>query len=137
MAEVKWRRASKVTCIKMFEDCDLPPDPLFPMCAGGVAHYNLKGPAYASDKPAEHHFMFKVNLGYKPYSATAQLSLMNIYNKSKAVNLLYDLDYYKVRCVRGGVQIYGKVLVGDSDGFLKGFSYMCIATPRGYRPFPG
>lgn len=135
MAKVTYKRPSEVTCMKIFEDSDLPPDPYFPMCASGVARYNLKGPASASAEPAEHYFLFKVNLGYTPKSAVAQLSLINIYNKSKAVNMLYDLDYYKVRCVRGGVQIYGRVLVGDSDGYLRGFSYMCIATPRGYMPY--
>lgn len=136
MAKVTWRRPKNVTCMKMFDDSDLPPDPLFPMCASGVAYYNnLKGPASAHAAPAEHHFAFKVKLGYKPYSAIAQLSLINISNDRKAVNLCYELEEYNVDCVRGGVQIYGRVLVGDSDGYLNGFSYMCIATPRGYMPY--
>ena len=76
-----------------------------------------------------HKFEFAFQLPYAPRDAIVQLALINIYNKSKATNMLYELGEYDVECIEKRVRVRGEVLVGDIDGYLKGFSYLCIASP--------
>ncbi|MCP5084914.1 MAG: hypothetical protein GY948_24785 [Alphaproteobacteria bacterium] len=113
------------------EDTDYGPDPHEPVYATGMAIYDLKLKGKSSgDDPARHGFEFFIPLGYTPRDAVVQLSLINIYNKMTAKNMLYELEAYKAVGMKRGVRVRGIIHVGDSDGYLKGLSYTCIATAR-------
>jgi len=86
----------------------------------GVANFNLQGSRW-------HTFAFDIYLGYRPSAAVVSLGLMNIYNQSKAVNMQYHLGGYSISYTNTGARVTGRIFVGDTDGYLFGLSYMCIA----------
>ncbi|WP_422343127.1 hypothetical protein [Parasphingorhabdus sp.] len=95
--------------------------PLQNFCSG-IARFNFKG-------AQSHNFSFDIPFPFSPEHAVVSLSLGEIFNRHTANNLDYKFGPWKLSYTNDAVRVTGSVYVGDSDGYLRGISYSCVAVP--------
>ena len=95
----------------------------------GIARMVIQG----NIPSATHAFSFDIDvsapfaMGIQPNSAVVSLALANISNGSGATDMEYDFKNTSNTFAAGIVRVSGEVAVGDTDGFLRGISFVCFA----------
>lgn len=89
--------------------------------ASGIVRLNLQG-------SRTHHLYFDIPFSFEPRAAVVSLALSDIRNREHAVNLRYSIDQWSVSYHANFVRVSCTVTVGDTDGYVRGLSYFCVAT---------
>ena len=91
-----------------------------PNFVSGIVGLNLQGSRW-------HNVTFDIPFSFAPRSAVVSLALSDVMNQDHAVNLHYAIGEWSLSYTEDSVRVSVPVFVGDSDGFLRGMSYFCVA----------
>lgn len=115
-------RADEVLCQALYSEEDVKKVAVDGLAIknviAGIARFNFRGPRW-------HNFQFDIQAYVKPKKAVVSLGLLCIYNNKSANDMEYCVSSYSLSYVGTIVRVTGKVYVGDSDGYLRGFGFNC------------